>query len=326
MVNLRAAIVGCGRIASSDHALAYAADGRVNLVAVVDPDRNRARAMARRFGVREVFTSLEEMLATTDVDLITLCASPHPHAASAITALRAGCHVLCERPATMTAAETARVAAVAAAEHRVLTFGCPYRHLTEARIARGIADAGEIGEIHDVQLTVVSHRDAGDRHGHPDRVHADGGPISGVGIQLLDLAMWLTRFPEAMDTFYATHERTGLVRFCDGMSLTIDTSYATHPADEDAVRVRLLGDRGDLELFPLLLSHPNGPAATHFRPALPGKPRDHQLAHRRQNAAFVDTCLGRGPVPVTPAEAIHVQEIADRLHRSANPAREATRA
>ncbi|WP_200301637.1 Gfo/Idh/MocA family oxidoreductase [Streptomyces adelaidensis] len=42
MVNLRAAMVGCGRIAA-DHAAAYTADPRVNLAAVVDPDHDRVR-------------------------------------------------------------------------------------------------------------------------------------------------------------------------------------------------------------------------------------------------------------------------------------------
>ncbi len=80
------------------------------------------------------------------------------------------------------------------------------------------------------------------------------------------------------------------------MALTLTTSYAAHPADEETIRVRLPGDQGDLEI----------------------KLQDHQLAHRRQTAAFVDACLGHGPVPVTPTEARQVQEIIDELHRSAH--------
>ncbi|WP_371576404.1 Gfo/Idh/MocA family protein [Streptomyces sp. NBC_01314] len=402
MVNLRAAVVGCGRIASTDHASAHAADPRVNLAAVVDPDYDRARSLARRFGVREVFTSLEEMLATTDVDLVSVCAAPHPHAPLATTALRAGCHVLCEPPAATDAADLARLAAIATAEHRVLTVAFPYRHLTETRTARGIVDAGEIGEIHDIQLTVRGCHEtpAGGRHhdravggdgprdrprgadeprrsraadepcggfradGDPcDGFRADGdpgggfrgaegafdrplatadphdphrargacGPLTDTGIHLLDLAMWITGFPEVVETLCAPHglviakgtsqvrdRATTLVRCRDGMSLSITTSYAARPADEETVRVRLLGDRGGLEVFPLLLSHPDLPAPGHSRLPLPGKPWDLRLARRRQIAAFVDACLGRGPAPVTAAEAIHVQEIVDRLQRSAH--------
>ncbi|UUU30447.1 Gfo/Idh/MocA family oxidoreductase [Streptomyces sp. CA-210063] len=354
MVNLRAAIVGCGRIAAADHAAAHTADPRVNLAVVVDPDHDRARAMARRFGVREVFTSLEEMLATTDVDLVSVCAPPHLHAPLAVTALQAGCHVLCEPPAATSAADVTRMAAVAAAERRVLTFGFHLRHLTEARTARGIVDAGEIGEIHDVQLTATARRDTFDR----PRAGRGDGPLTDIGIHLLDLAMWLTGFPEAVETLRVPHDRTlgrgqrpegevgraeenpaqvvkrafrpargtsraedtatGLVRHRDGMSLSITTSYAARSAHEETVRVRLLGDNGDLEISPLPPSHPNPLAPGHSRPAPPGKAWDQQLAHRRQIAAFVDACLGRGPVPVTPAEAIHVQEIVDRLHRSAH--------
>ncbi|MEV6377841.1 Gfo/Idh/MocA family oxidoreductase [Streptomyces sp. NPDC051773] len=365
MVNLRAAIVGCGRITSTDHAFAQAADPRVHLAAVVDPDHDRARTLARRFGAREVFTSLEEMLATTDVDLVSLCAPPHLLVPLATTALRADCHVLCERPDTTEPAGLARLATLAAARHRVLTFGFPYRHLTEARTARDLLAVGHIGEIHDVQLTA--------RGCHESHTGRGSGPLSDAGIHLLDLALWITGFPEAIDTLLRVEttamgpapttakttstatttsmagtvsmaattsvasaesrsvstgpgavrgiarvgERTtALIRCRDGTSVSISTSYVDCHDDEEILRVRLLGDRGSLELFPLSLSHPNLPAPGHIRPPLSGRPRDHRLAHRRQTAAVVDACLGRGPVPVTVAEAHHVQDIVDRLRRS----------
>lgn len=366
MVNLRAAIVGCGRIASTDHAAAHTADPRVHLVAVVDPDHDRARALARRSGVREVFTSLDEMLATTDVDLVTLCAPPHLNAPLATTALRAGCHVLCDQPAATDSTDLARLTETATAHHRVLTFASPYRHLTEAQMSRALVDAGEIGEVHDVQLIGPHCGEASGRGrrrgwgweevggGFLDRpLAADAppapygacDPLPDIGIHLLDLAMWITGFPEAVETLWPTHElwpahelrpahernlgrgegtgrvgdgHTALVRCHDGMALSLSTSYSAHPADEETVRVRLLGDRGALEVFPLTLSHSNPPAPRHTRLPLPGKPGDLRLAHRRQIAAFVDACLGRGPVPVTAAEALHVQDIVDRLQRSAH--------
>ncbi|QFR00802.1 Gfo/Idh/MocA family oxidoreductase [Streptomyces phaeolivaceus] len=456
MVNLRAAIVGCGRSASAAHASAHAADPRVHLAAVVDPDHGRARALARRFGVREVFASLEEMLATTDVDLVSVCVPPPLSAPLTRTALRAGCHVLCEPPVAAGSADLARMAEIAKAEHRVLTHAFPYRHLTETRTARGIVDAGEIGEIHEVQLVArgcgevvggewCADRDRGLRDEraeddvrarsrsadglrepsaadvHPRRQTPGGcGPLTDIGIHLLDLAMWITGFPEPVETLWTTPDRplgrgetagregvraeaqaarapgrpgrpeegtaaadaraaravahaatgltaadgrgplgdrgTALIRCRDGMSLSLTTShaashlpashhtpsypgahaplyatpyatsyatsyatpYAADPPDAEAVRVRLVGDRGALEIFPLLLSHANRPAPRHTRPPLPGNPWDLQLARRRQIAAFVDACLGRGPAPVTTAEALHVQEVVDRLRHASH--------
>ncbi|MEI5521352.1 Gfo/Idh/MocA family oxidoreductase [Streptomyces brasiliscabiei] len=492
MVNLRAAVVGCGRSASAAHASAHTAEPRVHLAAVVDPDRGRARALARRFGVREVFTSLEELLATTDVDLVSICAPPPLHVPLAATALRAGCHVLCEPSAATGAADLARLAALATTEHRVLTYAFPYRHLTEIRTARRIVDAGEIGEIHEIQLVAPGRREAADEEcwagwaewaeggggggglrplGAPDAVGAadgpdgrlwtaenadrvswvtdeevrdrpraaagtrhrhlgpaDCGPLTGTGMHLLDLAMWITGFPEPVEMLWTTPDpppaavayadgrtaqpraaqaralgrgsgaqqgtdaadaraaravaararpdaapvppaerpatglvaapgtgplgpgRTALIRCRDGMSLSLtashgtaqstgyagghgtayataqDTAHATSrgtaytadPPDEETVRVRLVGDRGALEIFPLLLSHPNGTAPGHTVPPLPGKPHDLPLARSRQLTAFVDACLGRGPAPVTTAQLVHMQKIADGLHRSAH--------
>ncbi|MEL0251817.1 MAG: Gfo/Idh/MocA family oxidoreductase, partial [Novosphingobium sp.] len=98
---LNIAMIGCGRISLShlDAIAARPLDAQV--VAVVDRDLDLARKAAERFGA-PAFATLEEVLAIAHVDAVLLATPNHLHAAQAMAALKAGKHVLVEKPAAET--------------------------------------------------------------------------------------------------------------------------------------------------------------------------------------------------------------------------------
>jgi predicted dehydrogenase len=146
------AIVGTGfisRFIASDLALTPG----VRRYAVCSRDLDRAGSFAEEFGFERAFGSLEELLADPAVDLVYV-ATPHAtHAEIAIQALRAGKHVLIEKPMAVDAAEASRIAAVAAQSGRFameamwMRFNPAYREL--------LADvrSGRIGEARSVRAT-----------------------------------------------------------------------------------------------------------------------------------------------------------------------------
>src|SRR5437667_2920882 len=105
---LRAGLVGCGSLSQRGilpHLSLPDARESVRLIAVADAVEERARASAHRFDVPAHFTSLEEMLATVDLDLV-LVATPIPsHFQNAMAAIAAGKHVYVQKTMTTTLAE-----------------------------------------------------------------------------------------------------------------------------------------------------------------------------------------------------------------------------
>lgn len=146
MRRARIAVVGAGWWASTAHLPALAADPRVELVAVCDPDDARADAAAARFGAQHTATDLEPLLADVDLDGVVI-ATPHTtHAALGRAALRSGVHVLMEKPLTTAAADAWELVELAERRGLVLSVGVTYLHAnTFGRVVRAVRE--EIGEL-----------------------------------------------------------------------------------------------------------------------------------------------------------------------------------
>src|SRR5260221_9368373 len=108
---LNAAVVGTGFIGAvhidSIRRLA------VNIAGIVGSSADRAMSKAREFGVRHAYASYDEMLADPSVDVVHITSPNDEHPAQAEAALKAGKHVICEKPLALTSAETDRLRTVA---------------------------------------------------------------------------------------------------------------------------------------------------------------------------------------------------------------------
>ncbi len=106
MKKLRWGIVGTGVICDKfSRALTEKTDGTQSVGAVFSRSEDKGREFAARFGCGKVYTDLSEMCADEDIDVVYI-GNPHPyHGAAAMTAIRAGKHVLCEKPMTLNAAQ-----------------------------------------------------------------------------------------------------------------------------------------------------------------------------------------------------------------------------
>src|SRR5512133_1866479 len=93
---LKTGIIGCGKVTGM-HATALGAISKSVFTAVCSRDEKKALEYASRYGVKG-YTSITEMVTRENLDMVTIC-TPHPaHVAPTIEALRAGAHVLIEKP------------------------------------------------------------------------------------------------------------------------------------------------------------------------------------------------------------------------------------
>src|SRR6202171_6606665 len=113
---IRLAILGCGAITRSEHIPAVSAHPGVHLVALVDTDLPRANALIENRGLScKAVADYRELLG--QVDAVINALPNHLHVSSNMDCLRAGVHVLCEKPLAITAAgATSRTAFVAEKE------------------------------------------------------------------------------------------------------------------------------------------------------------------------------------------------------------------
>ncbi len=134
------ALVGCGGFG------AYVLDAvrdipGLRVVACADPDGERARVLAERHGAH-VAASVEEVVGIPEVDVVVLATPPAAHADGAVTALRAGRHVFCEKPVAVTLEAAARVAEEASRAPGVFAVDHVLRYNPILRLLQRLGEEG----------------------------------------------------------------------------------------------------------------------------------------------------------------------------------------
>lgn len=147
---LRIGVLGTANIAHP-FCEGLAGSSTVQVVAVGSRSAAAAAAFAQRHGIPRVHGSYEALLADPEVDAIYNPLPNSLHAPWSERALRAGKHVLCEKPLTVTLAESRALFAVARETGRVLLEAYPYRYQPQTLRMRQLIDEGAIGEVRLVQ-------------------------------------------------------------------------------------------------------------------------------------------------------------------------------
>jgi predicted dehydrogenase len=171
---------------------------RPRLAAICGRDEAAARAAADRLGWAAAETDWRALIARDDVQLVDIVAPGNMPAAIAIAALRAGKHVLCEKPLANTLAEAAAMAAAADAAFsrgaRAMV-GFNYRRVPAIALARRLVEQGRIGPLRHVRAVYLQ-----DWLVDPDspltwRMQAEqagSGALGDLGAHIVDLAHFLT--------------------------------------------------------------------------------------------------------------------------------------
>ncbi len=133
---VRVALIGCGRIAQVAHLPALEKADGVRLVAVSDPSAEVAESVARRYGVPSAYTDQEQVLADESVEGVIVAAPDRFHYPITAEALRAGKHVLVEKPLASTVAEAEALSDLVDQTGLALQVGAMKRHDQGVQYAR----------------------------------------------------------------------------------------------------------------------------------------------------------------------------------------------
>ena len=147
---VRIALIGCGRIAQVAHLPALEKAQGIDLVAVSDPSQDVAEAVARRYGVPDAYCDVTQIWNDPAIEAVVIAAPDRFHYHLTSAALRAGKHVLVEKPLASTAQECAALAELVAQTGLRLQVGAMKRHDAGLQFARSfIGDRlGEPSSFH----------------------------------------------------------------------------------------------------------------------------------------------------------------------------------
>lgn len=323
-------LVGTGAIAQVAHLPILTRMRGVEVVALCDADPTKARTIAERFGVGRVHVSATDMWNDSEVEAIVVCTPSDLHEEQVGAALGAGKYVLCEKPLAITAAGAQRILDMDGASSRLMV-GMNQRFRPDAQALRSFVLGGDLGEIFYLRAGWLNRRTGrGRRSWRQEKSAAGGGAFMDLGIQMLDLALWLMKYPEPDRIVAHVHRAEGeqvedsavlLLRLADGRIINLEVTWAL-ASERERQYLNVLGSAGSGSLAPFKVYKDLDGGLSDVTPVVtPGRENPFTASYRQQLAYFAEVVRGRAEV-APPSEQVALLRLVEAVYRSAEKGKE----
>jgi predicted dehydrogenase len=339
------AVLGAGAI-GLDHIASFQKHASARVIALVETSPERGRSAADTYGIPDLYADYREVLRRADVHIVSIALPNHLHAPVALAALKAGKHVMLDKPIATSARDAARLAAEARRRRRLLMVGQNQRFTPAVQTLRQMVERGVLGEVYHAKAMWL-RRSGIPRIGswYTRKKLAGGGCTYDIGVHVLDQTLYLMGEFTATSVFGQMSAKFGprglgncswgrgeidprktfdvedasiaLIRLRSGRTVQLETSWARHQAVDDINGTQLFGTDAGATTSPLQLFHSGrrGYCVESIEP-LPPRVNPNRMVH------FINVLLGQEKLHVPPAESVKVQRILDAIYRSAATGRE----
>ncbi|GIK10378.1 MAG: oxidoreductase [Anaerolineaceae bacterium] len=322
---MKIAFAGTGYI-NHIHAQAAANLG-LELAAAVNHKAASMAKFGKRFGIARQYETVEALLKDGGVDALVVSTPNYLHASQTIAALRAGVHVLVEKPMAMNAREAEKMTEASAQSGAMLMVAHCWRFDEDVLWLK--KQASRLGRIIRTKGYGV-HSHWGPSGWFTQKKFAGGGALADMGIHALDTARFLLGDPRPVSVYARIGTQyknfdvddTGviLVEWDNGATSYIESGWWQPHMDGPEAATQLYGTKGFGQLFPTQLEMPNVKARrvdvvkSGFK--FPRKEHCPQSMYDAQMAYFVE-CIRKRKTPVPgAAEGLVNMKIVDAAYRS----------
>ncbi len=221
------------------------------VAAIASRNSEKVKQVAEELSIPVAFDSYDELLSSPDIDAIYNPLPNDMHIPWTLKAIKAGKHVLCEKPVGLNAREAEHLLQHVKKHPEVKVMEAfMYRFHPQWQLVRSLIDAGRIGNLVAVNSTFTYYKD------DPDNIRNDpekgGGGLMDIGCYCVSFARWLTgREPQRVSAFMSHHPQykvdvltTGILDFGNGLQSMFQCGTQTHPTQH----VEILGTSGRIVL------------------------------------------------------------------------------
>lgn len=328
MSKLKAAIVGSGFVAQKRHIPSFVRLREdVLLCALCDLNQGLATEVAKKFGIKHVYSNLSDMLSKEDLDIVDICTPPNAHATVAIEAMEQGCNVLMEKPMALSVPDCDKMISSAKKSGVKLSVVHNQKFYPPFIKAEEQVAAGAIGKIMGMRVLSLTNRNEYMVYENHWVHKLPGGVIGETGPHTVYMS--LAFMDDVRDV--SVHARKTLdypwILYDDyrieleGTEITTSI-YVSHAGDYTSSEVDLFGAEGVIKIYleSMLLTQSKlgelkptsaalyslstagqivkGVASNVSRVAF----RRPMLGHDIMIERFVDSIINDQPVPVAPEE------------------------
>ena len=329
---LRVGLIGVGSIALRRHFPAWRREKRAALVSISDPDIERAKRVAARFGIGRTYENYQEMLANEELDICDICTRSGIHVPVAKICLDRGVHVISEKPMAMTYESGRELLELIRSVPKKYTVVFNYRFTPQIIALRRLLSEGALGEVESLRAQF-----GWTRPDHHDQFKEEypTGILYETGIHDIDLCISLlgevrkVRADPEWSEAGGARTVTSFLEHSSGVSSKLQVSFC-YPQIEHLLEI--VGSKGranvDLKTLHLTMYGTNLRAGviSHLRGALAAvrhalRPKQllfgGQLPFDRIISNFIDAVLNEAPLLITPEKAFYDLRVAHHIDLSA---------
>ncbi|MBT3602543.1 MAG: Gfo/Idh/MocA family oxidoreductase [Candidatus Latescibacteria bacterium] len=339
---LRVAFIGAGGIAGT-HMRYYNEMDDVEMVAMSDISKPGMARWADQYGIPEAYTDYDKMLKEIKPDAVSVCTPNGLHAPATIAALKAGAHVIVEKPLAMNAKEGQQMLAAAKRYKKKLVIGFQQRYDAKAQFLKNAVDKGQMGNVLFGRVQALRRRGIPNWGVFGRKDLQGGGPMIDIGVHALEVTHYVMGSPKPVaasgniytymgnkpsnvqsqwpgwdhKSYTVEDLAVGQIRFENGATIHIESSFVAH-IPKNLMTFQLMGEKGGGTWDPVQLFEDNNGYMVNTEPGWLPKTDIFQAKMRN----FVDHTLYNKPT-IAPAEhGLMVQKMLDGIYESAEKGKE----
>jgi len=328
MEKVRVALVGVGGISQVVRIPAILKMEDVELAALCEIDEAKLGVVAEKFGINNVYFDMQNLLKSEKLDGIFICTPNNFHYPMALLALEYGIPVLVEKPMALNTEQASRLTEMSEETGVKLVVGMNNRFRDDAIILKDFLEKNELGKPFYVKCGWLRRWG---RQPHQlwmnDRRISGGGVMMDMGIQLIDLALWLMGKPAVKyvrSFLYNIFENSdvedsglAVIETVDDAVITVEVSWRMH-LEKDMNYTHVFGKQGGAFMNPLRLFKEMHGNLVNVTPVHTESNVDvFKSSFELEIRNFIEVIKGKTE-PVTPAkDGEYIMRIMDAVYESA---------
>lgn len=275
MRKLKIGIVGCGGIATGKHLPAIKKNGNFEIVAFCDIIKERAEEIKKEYGVPDakIYTDYKELVKQEEIEAVYVLTPNKSHSFISVAAMKAGKHVMCEKPMAKTYEDAKLMLETAKETGKILTIGYQNRYRADSTYLKRACENGDLGEVYYAKAHAIRRRAVPTWGVFLNEEEQGGGPLIDIGTHALDLTLWMmdNYEPESVmgsvyhklgdqketgnafgewdpEQFKVEDSAFGFIKMKNGATIHLESSWALNSLDVDEAKTSLCGTKAGADM------------------------------------------------------------------------------
>ena len=350
MKKVRIGVIGCGGIANGKHLPAHKHNPDSELVAFCDIIVERAEKAAKEYGVpgAKVYKDYKELLKDKSIEAVLVLTPNLAHSFISVDAMKAGKHVMCEKPMAINSKEAKKMLDAAKKYKRILTIGYQSRYTPQAIFLKKECEKGTFGDIYYAKAQAIRRRAVPTWGVFLDEKQQGGGPLIDIATHTLDLTLYMLNNYEPAyavgTTYHKLNKQTdqgnawgdwdpkkftvedsacGFVVMKNGATIIVESSWALNTLSTGEACTEFSGTLAGADMKDgLRINGIKNNARYVLKPDLKASgvafyDGHSETSEDREARVFTQAVLGKGELVVKAEQAYVVTQILEGIYESA---------